>query len=198
MQKITATYKPAQPVTGQLYLTARKVQQTARQMAHSLNMATRMRLVQHLKFKRAQARKSGYKNGFQQGLQAAEQFTADLKQHLASERIQLERDLTKLSFKITELFIKREMRSNKTLLSRILTEHLQQNVHNNLIRVRVPTEQIDWFQELALDVVADDTLTPGNFRFEVNSGSLRTDWESQLKKIEQSLLMQWEDSHIAS
>lgn len=149
-------------------------------------------------------RRNAYENGREEAAQELLENILAAKEQRAQALSSIERDVLKLSVKIAEKIIGREIESDETVRGEIVMTALRQARQQEMMTVRVNhadlplvekmRERIDAFGRARyLDFVADQTIKEGGCLIESASGTIDARLETQLRVFEKALLAQTAD-----
>lgn len=146
-------------------------------------------------------RRSAYQTGREEAVLELLENVLAAKEKRASALHEIERDVLKLSLKIAEKIIGREIEKDETIRGEIILTALRQARQQEMMTVRVNAadlplvekmrEKIDAFGRARyLDFVADQAVKKGGCLIESASGTIDARLETQLRVFEKALLAQ--------
>lgn len=149
-------------------------------------------------------RQNAYENGREEAAQELLENILAAKEQRSQALNSIERDVLKLSVKIAEKIIGREIEADETVRGEIVMTALRQARQQEMMTVRVNAadlplvekmrERIDAFGRARyLDFVADQTIKEGGCLIESASGTIDARLETQLRVFEKALLAQTAD-----
>ena len=146
-------------------------------------------------------RRSAYESGREESIQELLENVLAAKETRISALHEIEQDVLKLSLKIAERIIGREIEKDETVRGEIILTALRQARQQEMMTVRVNAadlpliekmrEKIDAFGRARyLDFVADQAVKEGGCLIESASGTIDARLETQLRVFEKALLAQ--------
>ena len=149
-------------------------------------------------------RNDAYENGREEASQEFLENILAAKEQRFQALNSIERDVLKLSVKIAEKIIGREIEADENVRGEIIMTALRQARQQEMMTVRVNAadlplvekmrERIDAFGRARyLDFVADQTIKEGGCLIESASGTIDARLETQLRVFEKALLAQTAD-----
>ncbi len=146
-------------------------------------------------------RRSAHQAGREEAIGELLESVLAAKEKRASALHEIEQDVLKLSLKIAEKIIGREIEKDETVRGEIILTALRQARQQEMMTVRVNAadlplvenmrEKIDAFGRARyLDFVADQAVKEGGCLIESASGTIDARLETQLKVFEKALLAQ--------
>lgn len=178
-------------------------EETARNVLREAGETAEMRVLDALE-EAETIRREAYESGREE---AAQEFLENIlaaKEQRLHALNSVERDVLKLSVKIAEKIIGREIEADETVRGEIVLTALRQARQQEMMTVRVNhadlplvekmRERIDAFGRARyLDFVADQTIKEGGCLIESASGTIDARLETQLRVFEKALLAQTAD-----
>jgi type III secretion protein L len=146
-------------------------------------------------------RRSAYATGREEAVLELLENVLAAKEKRASALHEIEQDVLKLSLKVAEKIIGREIEKDETIRGEIILTALRQARQQEMMTVRVNAadlplvekmrEKIDAFGRARyLDFVADQAVKEGGCLIESASGTIDARLETQLRVFEKALLAQ--------
>lgn len=179
----------------------------AEEEARKILLATRRQsdnLVAAAVAEAVEIRRSAYQTGHEEAVLELLENVLAAKEKRASALHEIEQDVLKLSLKIAEKIIGREIEKDETVRGEIILTALRQARQQEMMTVRVNAadlplvekmrEKIDAFGRARhLDFVADQAVKKGGCLIESASGTIDARLETQLRVFEKALLAQTAD-----
>lgn len=178
-------------------------EETARNIVRQANQQAENHVVDALE-EAETIRSEAYESGREEASQEFLEHILAAKEQRVQALNSIERDVLRLSVKIAEKIIGREVEADETVRGEIIMTALRQARQQEMMTVRVNhadlplvekmRERIDAFGRARyLDFVADQTIKEGGCLIESASGTIDARLETQLRVFEKALLAQTAD-----
>ena len=178
-------------------------EETARNIVRQANEQAENHVVDALE-EAETIRSEAYESGREEASQEFLEHILAAKEQRVQALNSIERDVLRLSVKIAEKIIGREVEADETVRGEIIMTALRQARQQEMMTVRVNhadlplvekmRERIDAFGRARyLDFVADQTIKEGGCLIESASGTIDARLETQLRVFEKALLAQTAD-----
>lgn len=144
-------------------------------------------------------REAAYLEGREEALQEFNQLLLDARERRDTALADVERDVLRLSVKLAEKIIGREIQLDPATIADIVSAALRNARQNEMLTVRVNPSDLPHVQEFRqrldptgrarfLDLVADPRVRPAGCVIESESGRVDAQLDTQLRVLERALL----------
>ena len=146
-----------------------------------------------------ESRETAYREGSETALCEWNTLLLEARDRRDQALVSVERDLLRLSVKIAEKILGRELKSDREAIIDIVANALRQARRNEMITVRVNPADLPVIEEHGqrleragreqfLDIVPDPRVAAGGCVIESESGAIDAQLETQLRVLERALL----------
>jgi type III secretion protein L len=146
-----------------------------------------------------ESRETAYREGSETALGEWNTLLLEARERRDQALASVERDLLRLSVKIAEKILGRELKSDRKAIVDIVANALRQARRNEMITVRVNPADLPVIEEHGqrlersgrekfLDIVPDPLVATGGCVIESESGAIDAQLETQLRVLERALL----------